>query len=126
MPNVTYSGTQGIVQSTGTGGFTVQGVGIALDSEDVSSTAGGAISSVGVTRLVSTGAHTMTVANPVNVAGAAGQMKLIVRGAGGHEITIRSALTADLIGDNLKAANDYALLMWTGSDWICVAELTSA
>ncbi len=127
MPNVKYSGSKGIVQSTGTGQFHISGVGIAQDVETLALTGNAAASAYGVTNIPSSdGVHTVTVANPTTVDGAAGQTKLIVAtGALAGEAKIASAGTADLIGDNLNAAGNYCLLMWTGSDWVTVAELTT-
>lgn len=129
MPNLKYSGSKGIVQSTGTGQFHISGVGIAQDVETLALTGNAAAKAYGVTNISSCdGGHTVTVANPTTVDGAAGQTKLIVATADlVGEATIASAGTGDLIGgDNLKAAGDYCLLMWTGSDWVAVAEFTAA
>ena len=131
MPNVTYSGTQGIVQSTGTGGFTVQGVGIALDVETITGIANNntKLKAYGVSKVATNngGNREVTVENPVDVAGAAGQTKLIVKTDGNNEIAVRSVATnaAGLVGDSLNNANDYILLMWTGTDWVCVADATA-
>lgn len=131
MPNVTYSGTQGIVQSSGTGGFTVQGVGIALDVETITGIADDntTLKAYGVSKVATdnNGNREVTVENPVDVTGAAGQTKLIVKTDGNNEVAVRSVATnaAGLVGDSLNNANDYILLMWTGTDWVCVADATA-
>lgn len=129
MPNVKYSGSKGIVQSTGSGQFHVSGVGVAHDVEEktLNNPAGVVdIASHGPTLITNTaGANTVRVLDPAEVEGAAGQQKLVVlssRAAG--DVTVRSVATGDLIGDTLKVAGDYCLLVWTGSDWVAVAELT--
>ena len=129
MPNLKYSGSKGIVQSTGSGQFHVSGVGIAQDVETVTiNNAHGAARSFGVTKVIQTaGAQNLVVANPVTVSDAAGQQKLItISTFTGGTLTIRNQGGTDLVGAVLKAANDYALLVWTGSDWVCVAEHTTA
>ena len=125
MPNVTYSGTQGIVQSTGTGGFTVSGVGVTLDSETVAFTGNAALSAVGTSAVTSNGAHTGTLASPTNVAGAAGQTKLVHKTTGPSTVQLADANGA-LAGMLLNAAGDYAFLVWTGTAWLPVASKITA
>lgn len=129
MPNVKYSGSKGIVQSTGSGQFHVSGVGIAHDVETITQvTADANLASHGPTIIEDiAGAHTLTVPNPTSVDGAAGQQKLVYLKSNptAGNVTIRSVDTANLIGDALAAVGDYCLLMWTGSDWVVVAEVTA-
>lgn len=129
MPNVKYSGSKGIVQSTGSGQFHVSGVGVAHDVETITQvTAAANLASHGPTIIEDiNGAHILTVPNPTSVDGAAGQQKLVYlkANATAGSVTIRSATTANLIGDDLATAGDYCLLMWTGSDWVVVAEVTA-
>ena len=128
MPNLKYSGSKGVVQSTGTGQFHVSGVGVAHDVESYAVDGAKTATSFGVT-LVSniTNASVLTIPNPTTVEGAAGQQKLVVvtGAAGGGALTVKNAAEADLVGDNLTAANDYALLVWTGTTWACVAEVST-
>jgi len=131
MPNVKYSGSKGIVQSTGTGQFHVSGVGIAHDVEEktLNNPDGTVdIASHGPTLITNTaGNNVVRVLNPVEVDGAAGQQKLVVLSShAAGNVTVRSVDTADLIGDPMTAAGDYCLLVWTGSDWVVAAEVTTA
>ena len=127
MPNLKYSGSKGIVQSTGSGQFHVSGVGIAQDVETIDLDSNKSASSHGVSLVDVDGAQQLTIPNPVAVAGAAGQQKLVVlkSTANGGTIRIDSETTNNLCGDLLAAVNDYALLAWTGTDWVVIAELTT-
>ena len=128
MPNFKYSGSKGIVQSTGAGQFHVSGVGIAQDEEEIAINGTANARAYGVTKLTNvTNASVLTIPKPVQVEDAAGQQKLVVVSgiAGGGNLTVRSQTTNDLIGATLTAANDYALLVWTGSDWTCIAQVST-
>lgn len=128
MPNLKYSGSKGVVQSTGSGQFHISGVGIARDVETVTLDSNKSASSVGVSLVdVSGGGQQLTIPNPVTVEGAAGQQKLVVLKSTATSGTIRidSAQTNNLCADLLTAPNDYALLVWTGTDWVSVAQLCS-
>lgn len=128
MPNLKYSGSKGVVQSTGTGQFHVSGVGVAHDVETYAIAADKTATAYGVTLLTNvTNAVSLTIPNPVSVEGAAGQQKLVVvTGAvGGGNVTIKNAAAVDVVGAALTAANDYALLVWTGTTWACVAEVST-
>ena len=128
MPNVTYSGTQGIVQSTGTGGFTVSGVGVTLDSETIAFTADATISSTGTTACTSDdNGRVGTIASPTDVAGAAGQTKLVHKtsAAGDGKVQLADA-NGNLTGMLLKQAGDYAFLVWTGTAWLPIASKITA
>lgn len=128
MPNLKYSGSKGIVQSTGSGQFHVSGVGIAQDVETITLDGNKSAQSHGVTLVDVDGAgRQLTIPNPVAVAGAAGQQKLVVLKSIANAGTIRidSETTDNLCGDLLAAVNDYALLAWTGTDWVVIAELTT-
>lgn len=130
MPNVKYSGSKGIVQSTGSGQFHVSGVGIAHDVETITQvTADANLASHGPTIIedIAGGPHTLTVPDPTLVEGAAGQQKLIYVKANvtGGTIRIASDETANLVGDDLGAVGDYCLLVWTGSDWVVAAEVSA-
>ena len=128
MPNLKYSGSKGVVQSTGTGQFHVSGVGVAHDVESYDVAGAKTATAYGVTLVTNiTGARVLTIPNPVSVEGAAGQQKLVVLtgAAGNGNLTIKNAAAADVVGDALTAANDYALLVWTGTTWACVAEVTT-
>lgn len=126
MPNVTYSGSKGIVQSSGTGGFTLSGVGLALDSETVVFDANKAISSVGVTNCTSNADDRVgTIASPTAVSGAAGQTKLIVKTAGAGKVQLADA-NGNINGQLLNAEGDYSFLIWTGSQWLPVSSTITA
>ena len=128
MPNLKYSGSKGVVQSTGAGQFHVSGVGVAHDVETITLDGNKSARSYGVTNVDVDGANkVLTIPNPVSVSGAAGQQKLVVLKsiANGGTFQINSASTADLCSDNLTAVNDYALLVWTGTDWIAAAEVST-
>ena len=132
MPNVKYSGSKGIVQSTGSGQFHVSGVGIAHDVEEktLNNPAGIVdIASHGPTLITNTaGDNTVRVLNPADAGtGTAGQQKLVVLSSlAAGNVTVRSVASNDLIGDPMTAAGDYCLLVWTGSDWVVAAEVTTA
>ena len=127
MPNVTYSGAKGIVSSTGSGGFTLSGVGLALDSEAVTTTDNltPPLSSVGVSNVTAANAHTVLIPDPTAVAGAAGQVKLVVKATANATATLHDSTGAVISGAALNAANDYALLVWTGTRWLPVAKVIS-
>ena len=129
MPNLKYSGSKGVVQSTGSGQFHVSGVGVAHDVESIDLDADKSAKSFGVTLVTDSddNARVLTVPNPVTVEDAAGQQKLVVLTgvAGGGRCTVKNAAAADIVGAPLTAANDYALLVWTGTTWVCVAEVTT-
>lgn len=126
MPNVTYSGSKGIVQSSGTGGFTLSGVGLALDSETVVFDANKAISSVGVTNCTSNdNGRVGTIASPTAVSGAAGQTKLIVKTAADGKVQLNDVNGA-IAGQLLNDAGDYSFLIWTGSQWLPVSSTITA
>ena len=128
MPNLKYSGSKGVVQSTGLGQFHVSGVGIAHDLDEVTLNNGdGNATSHGITIVTQTaGVNTLTIKNPVTVEGAAGQQKLVrIKTAGAGSVQLASDGTANILGDLLTAAGDYALLVWTGTDWVSVAQLCS-
>ena len=128
MPNLKYSGSKGVVQSTGLGQFHVSGVGIAHDVDEVTLNNGnGNASSHGTTIVTQTaGDNTLTIANPVTVDGAAGQQKLVrLKTANAGSVQLASAGTANILDDLLTAVDDYALLVWTGTDWVSVAQLCS-
>lgn len=125
MPNLKYTGSKGIVQSTGEGAFQLSGVGVSHDVETVTNLAGNAtITSHGVTifNLV-TGNRDATVPNPP-VSLQAGQQKLVVVKAvagGGGAVTLKDEGGTALLTPKLDAADDYCLLVWTGSSWIPIA-----
>lgn len=128
MPNLKYSGSKGVVQSTGLGQFHVSGVGVAHDVETITLDGNKSAKSYGVSLIDVDGVgQILTIPNPVSVSDAAGQQKLVVCKSvvNGGTIRIDSATTNDLCGDLLTAANDYALLVWTGTDWVAVAEVTT-
>ena len=126
MPNVKYSGAQGIVQSTGTGGFTVSGVGITLDAETVVFDGNKAISSVGVTKCTSdANGRVGTLASPTTVAGAAGQTKLVHKTAVNGKVQLADA-NGQIGGSLLNASGDFCFLVWTGSAWVPVAQKITA
>lgn len=129
MPNLKYSGSKGVVQSTGTGQFHVSGVGVAHDVESIDLDANKSATSFGVTLVTNTddNARVLTIPNPTTVEGAAGQQKLVVLTgiAGGGRCTVKNAAAADVVGAPLTAANDYALLVWTGTTWACAAEVST-
>lgn len=127
MPNLKYSGSKGVVQSTGLGQFHVSGVGIAHDVETIELDANKSGKSYGVSLIEVDGARELTIPNPVSVSDAAGQQKLVVckSVANGGTIQINSATTDNVCADLLTAADDYALLVWTGTDWVSVAQLCS-
>lgn len=128
MPNLKYSGSKGVVQSTGSGQFHISGVGIARDVETVTLNQNKSASSVGVSLVNVSGANrVLTIPNPVTVADAAGQQKLVVlkSTASSGTFQIDSASSTNLAGAKLTGVNDYALLVWTGTDWTCIAEVTS-
>tara|TARA_B100000131_G_scaffold302082_1_gene324907 strand:+ start:258 stop:653 length:396 start_codon:yes stop_codon:yes gene_type:complete len=127
MPNVKYSGSKGIVQSTGNGAFQVSGVGVSHDVETIQlmNTHLTSSNSSGLTAIENVqGARILTVPNP-HVSTAAGQQKLIVlKGRdGGGQVQVGSENTANLNINNgvLDAVDDYCLLVWTGVDWVTVA-----
>ena len=125
MPNVTYSGAKGIVQSTGLGGFTLDGVGLALDTETVALADDGALSGIGLSSVTSDGAHTGTIASPTAVAGAAGQTKVVHKTTAPGTVQLADANGA-LAGMLLNAEGDYALLVWTSTAWLPVASKITA
>ena len=129
MPNLKYSGSKGVVQSTGSGQFHVSGVGVAHDVESIDLDADKSAKSFGVTLVTDSDAvgRVLTVPNPVTVEDAAGQQKLVVLtgAAGNGHCTVKNAADDDIVGAPLTTANDYALLVWTGTTWTCVAEVTT-
>lgn len=126
MPNVKYSGDKGIVQSSGTGGFTLSGVGLALDEETVVFDANKPISAVGVTKCTSNDdGREGTLDSPTTVSGAAGQTKLVLKTAGANKVQLKDANGA-LAGQLLNAAGDFSFLIWTGTAWLPVASKITA
>lgn len=143
MPNVTYDGTNGIVQSTGSADFTVSGTGISQDVESLTLANGQPSATLrakgyGVTRLDITGAVTLELPPPPReAAGVGGQMKLIVvdASAGGGSCTLKTVtaagaeITADLPNDALTAINDFVLCVWkggtSGERWHIIHEVTT-
>ena len=122
MPNVKYSAEKGLITSSGTGGFTLEGVGLALDSE-TSSTAGNLhpISANGVSTVTATDDHTGLIAAPKQ-ASLAGQQKLVIKATADNTLTLRDASGAVPTGAVLNGANDFALLVWTGSRWFPIVK----
>jgi hypothetical protein len=121
MPNVKYSGDKGIVQSSGTGGFSLSGVGLALDEETVVFNANKPISAVGVTKCTSDGDNRKgELGSPTTVSGAAGQTKLVLKTAAVGKVQLADA-NGDLNGQLLSAAGDFSFLVWTGTAWLPVA-----
>lgn len=139
MPNVTYDGTNGIVQSTGSADFTVSGTGISQDVETITATGTHRAKGYGVTRIDNmTGACIVELPPPPREAdGVGGQMKLIVvdGAAGNGNVTIKTVtaagaqITADLLSDAFTAANDFALCVWkggtSGERWHVIHEISS-
>ena len=131
MPNLKYSGSKGVVQSTGDGQFHISGMGITHDVDTIANVdAAKSTPGHGVTVLttVSGGAALkVTVQNPGNVADAAGQQKFVIlKGVANVGSQVQLVTEADAaITANLTAADDYALLVWTGTTWVSVAEITS-
>lgn len=122
MPNVEYSGSKGIVSSKGTGGFTLSGVGLALDSEAVTTTNNNTpeLSSVGVSTVTAAGAHTVLIPDPTAVEGAAGQTKLVIKATDANTATLHDSSGAVLTSAVLNNTDDFALLVWTGTRWLPV------
>ena len=130
MPNLKYSGSKGVVQSTGDGQFHISGMSITHDVDTIENVdAAKSTPGHGVTVLttVSGGVtHKVTVQDPGNVADAAGQQKFVVLKGAAVNSKVKLVTEADAaITDDLTAADDYALLVWTGTSWVSVAEITS-
>ena len=126
MPNVKYSGDKGIVQSSGTGGFTLSGVGLALDEETVTFDENKDISAVGVTKCTSNANNRVgTLKSPTTVSGAAGQTKLVLKTTADGKVQLKDA-NGELGGQLLNAEGDFSFLVWTSTSWLPVASKITA
>ena len=126
MPSLKYSGSKGIVQSTGSGAFQLSGVGVSHDVQTITNVDTNiTITSHGTTIFNTvTGNRIVTVPNPP-ASTHAGQQKLIVskavQGGATAEIKDENGEVIFAGGVKINAANEYCLLVWTGSSWIPIA-----
>ena len=122
MAKVTYSAAKGLVVESGTG-FQVNDAPILEEIEELAADEadGGELANFGVS-LITTGADAESTTLPDG--DAAGQTKTIVLVAGDGDLTVNDS-GAGAIGDNLTAAGDWVHLVWSGSAWLIVGELTT-
>ena len=125
MAKVTYHSAKGLVVESGTG-FQVNDAPILEEIETLGEgdADGEDLNNFGVSSItLGAGAETTTLP----AGDAAGQMKTVVLAAtGGGALTINDDATVpSAIGDNLTAAGDWVHLVYSGSEWLIVAELTT-
>lgn len=76
-------------------------------------------------RVIGDSASLTTIVMPpaIEMPGALVHIKCMATSAG--EIKVTDAGGTDLVGDNMTATNDFALLYSDGIDWVCVKETTT-
>ena len=125
MPNLKYSGSKGIVQSTGSGAFQLSGVGVSHDVATISHLqANASTTPYGVTIIENvTGNIVLTIPNPKDSTNKSQQKLVVLKGiAGGGDVQIKSETTNNVnVAALLDNADDYCLLAWNNSDWVTIA-----
>lgn len=138
MPKVKYSGSEGVVQLTGTDEFLVSGTGLRQEVETVTTVVGAAaigtataLKPHGITALKIEGGALkhVQVPNPTTVTSDlklyAGMQKVVyaITRTGGHSAVVNDASGALA---TLDAAGEYLMLVWTGSNWKIIARNAAA
>lgn len=124
MPNLKYSGSKGIVQSTGSGAFQLSGVGVSHDVATISHLqANGTTTPYGVTIINNvTGNRVLTIPNPKDSTNKSQQKLVVLKGRDGNgDVQIASETTGNVNNGKLDAVDDYCLLVWNNSDWVTIA-----
>ena len=138
MPKVKYSGSEGVVQLTGTDEFLVSGTGLRQELQSVTTDAGaGAIGTAtvlkphGITLIDTAGGvdRHVQVPNPTTVSSElelyAGMQKVVYvkADAGDNSVVVNDSSQALA---TLTAAKDYLMLVWTGTSWKIIASKVTA
>ena len=138
MPKVKYSGSEGVVQLTGTDEFLVSGTGLRQEVEAVETDANAdAIGTAtvlkphGITLIDTAGgaARHVQVPNPTTVTSElglyAGMQKVVyvTADAGANSVVVNDSSQALA---TLTAVKDYLMLVWTGTSWKIMASKVTA
>jgi hypothetical protein len=125
MPKVVYSASKGLYQESGSG-FAVGDVAVTEAAESVANAdTDGNLAAYGSSTLTGDGAVAMTLPD----GSAVGAMKFITCdsvASGDPLVTVTSGIknngTDVLASLEFDAANEHALLIWDGNNWLCVSK----